>query len=115
MIKQYRAKENPKFYMDPDSYDMINTWEKDRFLEMFVCAICYGVVINPIECTTPSCTMLYCEKCIEGMKENQSCPRRCGSATYRQPNKHLMKHLNEMKFKCQNHPWCPDIVPYSNY
>jgi len=84
-------------------------------LDIFQCPICLGVVIKPLECTTPSCASLYCEACLAGMKEGKKCPKRCGSYTFQQPHKFVMKQLNELKFKCQNNPWCKEILPYIDF
>jgi hypothetical protein len=58
--------------------------------------------------------MLYCEKCVNALKVKE-CPRRCGSKAFHQPNKHIMRQLHELKFKCQYHPKCNEIVPYHIY
>ncbi len=101
-------------YFDPDLFVPTDGWNKERFLEMYECAICSGVVIKPLECSSNTCQMLYCEKCIKALKVKE-CPRRCGSKVFHQPNKHIMKLLHELKFKCQHYPRCPDIVPYHIY
>lgn len=84
------AKEdNPQHikFFDPDLFEPTNGWDQDRLLETYECAICNGAVVKPLECSTASCAMLYCEKCVNALKDRQ-CPRRCGSNTFHQPNKH---------------------------
>ena len=109
-------KDNPKRveYIDSDLFVPTNEWDKERFVGVYQCEICTGVVLKPVECSTPSCAMLYCEKCINAMREKE-CPHRCGSKVFNQPNRHMKSQLNEFKFKCQNQPRCQEIVPYHNY
>ncbi len=88
-------------YIDPDLFEPTNGWDQARLVAMYECAICSGIVLKPLECSTPSCAMLYCEKCINALKVRE-CPRRCGSKAFNNPNKHIMNNLYELKFKCQN-------------
>jgi hypothetical protein len=64
-------------FLDTDLYEPQDGWDKEKFQEIFQCAICLGVVIKPLECTT--CMMLYCGKCIGSLQNEKRCPRRCGS------------------------------------
>ncbi len=114
MVEEIGDKPRQLKYLDTDSFVPTDGWDKDRFVEMYECAICSGVVVKPLECSTSTCAMLYCEKCINALKVKE-CPRRCGSQTFHLPNKHIIKQLNELKFKCQHHPWCPEIIPYQMY
>ncbi len=73
--------DNPKQlkFLDPDLFVPTAKWGKNSFLEKKnKCAICLGVVVKPLECSTSICATLYCEKCINGLI-NKDCPRKCGS------------------------------------
>ena len=102
-------------YLDPDLYVAANEEDLKKFLELYECAICYGVVLNPLECSTPTCSMFYCQSCIKGLQDKLECPRRCGSQKFDHPNKHLLRNLNECKFKCQYFPKCGEHIAYSRY
>ena len=113
MVEQIRVSKTLHF-LDPDLFEPSDRWDKVRFLETFECAICNGVVLKPLECSTSTCAMFYCEKCVNTLKLKE-CPRRCGSKVFHQPNKHMMRQLQELKFKCQYHPQCDQIVQYHMY
>ena len=66
----------------------------------FVCVICSGVVLEPVECR--SCSSLYCKACVK--VENMPCPKRCGASEYTKVNRLIMNALNKMSFKCQYQP-----------
>ncbi len=44
--------DNPKLlkFLDPDLFVPTEKWDKNSFLEMYECAICYGIVVKPLEC-----------------------------------------------------------------
>ena len=57
-------------FLDPELFVGTNEWDLKRFLELYECAICNGVVLKPLECTTSTCSMLYCQQCVEALKDN---------------------------------------------
>ena len=54
----------------PDQLKYLDTnlWVTEAHLEEtfsnFECIICNGVVLDPVECTTRSCSNLYCQACL---------------------------------------------------
>ncbi len=99
-------------FIDPELFEP--TKDHAKFNQIYECSICSGVVMKPLECSTDTCATLYCEKCINALK-NKECPMRCGSKAFHKPNKHVMNQLNEFRFKCQNQPMCPEVIPYQFY
>ena len=76
--------------------DLFYATDAHKDLDIFLCAICLGVVLKPQECTTATCASLYCEACLNGMREFKKCPKKCGSKTFQKPHKYVMKQLNEL-------------------
>lgn len=66
-------------FLDPDLFEPSAGWDLAKLLEYYECAICNGVVLRPVECANHNCSMLYCQTCIDQMKGEKTCPRRCGS------------------------------------
>ena len=62
----------------------------------FICVICTGVVLEPVECKT--CSSLYCKGCLT--KPDMECPKRCGGAEYGRVNRMIMNTLNKQPFRC---------------
>ena len=52
-------------YLDPELFEP--TRKQAEFVKIYACIICTGVVIKPLECSTPTCANLYCEKCIKSL------------------------------------------------
>ena len=89
-------------YLDPDSYIK----QKDEELnEEYICVICCGVVLQPVECK--ECFTLYCKTCLTSMQ--MPCPKRCGASEYGAVNRHVMNNLSKHEFKCI-HQNCTDKV-----
>ena len=61
-------------YFDPDLFEPTSGMNEDRFLDMFLCLICRGVVIKPVECSRLSCATLYCKKCVLALTKGMQCP-----------------------------------------
>jgi len=62
-------------FLDPELF--VNTTGGGPELDPeFVCVICCGVVLNPVECK--ECCSLYCKGCLTSM--DMACPKRCGGS-----------------------------------
>lgn len=78
---------------------------------MYVCVMCCGVVIEPIECR--ECQSLYCKGCIAS--QTMLCPKRCGGSEYAaKVNRLVMNTLNKLNFKCQFED-CQTATSYDQY
>lgn len=77
----------------------------------FICVVCTGVVLNPVECR--QCSSLYCKGCLTG--NNMTCPKRCGGSDYGKVNRLVMNQLNKLPFKCQFAPKCEKQITYDQY
>ena len=90
----------PLCYLDPDFYAEGTSQEKQTVgIELegeFICAVCTGVVLDPIECK--ACSSLYCKGC--SMDKNIACPKRCGGSEYGKVNRMIMNALNKLPFRC---------------
>ena len=49
-------------YLDPDLFDQETNGSEKELASEFICLICTGTALNPIECN--SCNNLYCSHCI---------------------------------------------------
>ncbi len=74
----------------------------------FICVVCCGVVLDPLECK--SCSSLYCKGCLP--RNDLPCPKRCGGSEYGKVNRLIMNVLNKLNFRCQFAPKCESIIQY---
>ena len=95
-------------FLDPDLYSMTNNEEIDPH---FVCVMCCGVVLEPVECK--ECQSLYCKGCLKTL--DMTCPKRCGSNEYSKVNRFITNTLNKLQFKCQFAPKCEEKINYESY
>ena len=115
-MEESKKKKEDQQYLQYFDSEWFQPTEAQKDLDIFLCPICIGVVIKPLECTNPTCVSLYCEQCIAKMKEDKKCPKKCGSKTFQQPHKFVKHQMLELKFKCPNSRWCKkDILPYLDF
>jgi hypothetical protein len=80
------------------------------------CAICLGIVFNPVSCKTCSC--LFCKICIDdwlARGKDKKCPMKCDfeEVTLHKTTKNL---LNRIKMNCINMSLgCGNIISYENF
>lgn len=82
----------------------------------YVCMLCYGIVMEPIQCQT--CETLVCRKCVNQKQLNNNsleCFKKCGSHTFNKQLTGLEKTIYEsLVFRCQN-PDCVERIPLRKY
>lgn len=64
-------------YLDPELFVGSTQGGGGSGTEMqgeFICVVCTGVVLDPIECK--ECSSLYCKGCLKN--SDMPCPKRCG-------------------------------------
>ena len=91
-------------------------------IEDFVCMLCYGIVIDPIKCST--CETLFCKNCFlmsrkmkfgRKQKLEFSCYKKCGSTSFSfKLDRQEQQILNDLEFQCQNEE-CEDKIPLKDY
>ena len=115
-MEESKKKKEDQQYLKYFDSEWFQPTEVQKDLDIFLCPICIGVVINPLECTNPTCVSLYCEACIGKMIGEKKCPKKCGSKTFQQPHKFVKHQMLELKFKCPNSRWCKkDKLPYLDF
>jgi hypothetical protein len=103
-------------FLDPDLYVSEAAVKGQTPLDLeaeFVCVICCGVVLDPVECK--QCSSLYCKGCLQHKLTNNPCPKRCGGTEFSKVNRLIMNALNKLPFKCQHAPKCDKFIPYDQY
>ena len=58
-------------FLDPDLFSPIDNMGLEKFLSMYLCAICTGIVIKPLECNSKPCVSLFCGKCIADLRNDK--------------------------------------------
>ena len=73
-----------------------------------ICAVCKGVIINPMQCI--KCDNCFCKQCaLSWKRQNKGCPFKCQFFKTRQSNL-MLKLLSSLKFSCISK--CGEEVPY---
>ncbi len=88
-------------FLDPEFFagtvsDTTGTGNKVEIESEYICVVCCGVVLDPLECK--NCSSLYCKACLPKM--DMPCPKRCGGSEYGKVNRLIMNALNKFPFKC---------------
>lgn len=81
----------------------------DKFKEVIICPICFGIYIEPMMCK--GCLNVYCKECIDNWtKKDKRCPNRCENPDYVK-SKDRAFILSTLKFQCKK---CNKIIEYLN-
>lgn len=81
----------------------------------YVCMLCYGIVMEPIQCTT--CFTLVCKKCVNQRQleqNNLKCFKECGSYTHKSLSGLEKAIYESLAFRCQNDD-CVERIPLQRY
>ena len=96
--------------------DIKNIVEIDNFSSEFLCIICLGMVIKPLQ--LKCCDHLICRGCLKIYIKNNyhtlKCPLCKRFLSYETPNKLIMRLYSNLKIKCKN-TGCPYISLNENY
>ncbi len=94
-----------------EEYVNTNTLIEDEislaFKSLSICPLCQSILIKPIICM--KCQNVFCKKCIDKYKENNSkCPKGCDDPEYQNC---IGKNeiLSKLKFRCVG---CDKSIPY---
>ena len=104
-------KDKKDFNLSIDESMIKNIDEINLIKDEMTCIICNGIVIKPKQCQ--SCETVFCEKCINELKnKNNSCPKRCSKFIIIEPPKLIKKILDKLKIQCT---YCKNDFSYENY
>ncbi|CAG0904360.1 unnamed protein product [Cyprideis torosa] len=89
-------------------------WFTSEIPDLFVCALCLGVVDQPVE--VQPCLHMFCKTCIEDWTQvDTTCPKCRKPITanaFEEPGTNLLRLLNQLKIKC---PDCSRQTEYSEF
>lgn len=96
-------------YIDSDS--LVNKEDYKSFEHMYICSICNGIIIDPMQCQ--KCENCFCNECISSWeKKSTTCPFNCEKFVVKS-SKIMKTLLSKMLFNCPN--GCYEKIQYQDY